>query len=133
MNNVHEAIVKGRSSFDVERTGIDCNSENAGEVGRSLRKPGCEAGECLFISIECAKSKIMGEVIERLSKYVEKKVDAEQVFLHVDALESWFPARFACGPSLIEFPDEADRAAGHQNPSRKTSRHGRLDPFEDKL
>ncbi len=84
MGKVQEAIVKALGHSDIERTNTERNSKYAGEVGRCLHKPGCEAGECLFISIECAKSKIMGKVIERLSKYVKKKVDAQRVHLHVD-------------------------------------------------
>ena len=118
MRKVLEAIVKGRSSFAVEGTGIDCNTENAGIVGRTSHKSGCEAEEFLSISIGCTESTIGRQIVERLGKYVEKKVDAEQVHLHVDAknprsqLASHVVLRFS------QLPDEADRAVGHGNPSR---------------
>ena len=72
LGKAQEAIVKclGRK----ERTDPERNAKYAGRLGARLHKPGCEAGECLFFSIECSKSPIMGEVMARLNTKLKDKV-----------------------------------------------------------
>ena len=67
-----------------ERPNEARNTKYAGEVGRRLHKPGCEAGECLFFSLECSRSAVMGRVMDRLNSYLERRADGDRVHLHVD-------------------------------------------------
>ena len=61
------------------------NSGYAGEVGLRLHKPGCQAGECIFLTLECSKSPIMQGVMDRInSKLKTKEADGQQVHIHVD-------------------------------------------------
>ena len=66
------------------RDDLERNSQYAGEVGRRLGKPGCEAGECLFFSLECSKSEIMRPAVDRLGARARRSVDGVRVHFHVD-------------------------------------------------
>jgi hypothetical protein len=67
-----------------ERPDAERNSKYAGKVGERLHKPGCEAGEALFFSIECSKSATMRPVLEKLNSKLKKQVAGSSVALHTD-------------------------------------------------
>ena len=83
LGKAQEAIVE---RLDLgERPDPERNEKYAGEIGIGLFRKGCQAGECLFLSLECANSEIMGHVMGRLSgKRAVVTVDGKQVHLHVD-------------------------------------------------
>ena len=84
LGKAQEAITKRLGREGLERTDDKRNAKYAGEVGRRLHKPGCRAGESLFISLECSRSKTMGEVMDRLNRMLKKKSDGKAVAMHVD-------------------------------------------------
>jgi len=68
----------------VERPDSERNTRYAGKVGERLGKPGCKAGESLFLSIECSKSDTMRPVLEKLNSKLKTQVEGSSVALHVD-------------------------------------------------
>jgi len=86
LGKAQDAVVKELGLEDVERTDPERNATCAGKVGELLQKPGCQAGDCLFLTIEGADSQILQEALVRLNSKLKAgaEVTAASTSIHVD-------------------------------------------------
>jgi len=98
LGKAQDAVVKELGLEDAERTDPIRNAECAGKVGELLQKPGCQAGDCLFLTIEGTGSEILSQALDRLNGKLRDNavVTAVSTSMHVDPqnpcpVESTYP------------------------------------------
>ena len=126
-----------------ERTDPVRNANWSGEVGEEFGVPGCQAGECLFFSIECSRSALFRKLVLDLKGKLKKtppgEVDPANVSLHVDAQNPVCTspyARVSFGTWIVHLKSEGELCPiqvtchpvqpqehlrpGHQQPGRRS-------------